>query len=86
VARARNQLGLVGENNRAARLRAAARQCAPSTLPSASSVSAGGRQKRRNTLLLGTVGSLINSDLSIHECRRALSVPGKSVAGRRRRA
>jgi hypothetical protein len=58
VARSRNQLGLLGENNRAARLLEAARQCAPSTLPRASSVSAGGRQRRRNTLLLGTVGSL----------------------------
>jgi len=58
VTRPRNQLAPVVPRNRAARVRAAARQCAPSTLPSASSVSAGGRHKRRNTLFVGMWDSL----------------------------
>jgi hypothetical protein len=58
VARSRNQLALGGQKNRAARLFAAVRQCAPNTLPNASSVSAGGRHRRRNPLFVFTLGSL----------------------------
>lgn len=58
MARPRSQLPSGGTNSRAVRVRAAARQCAPSTWARASRVSAGGRQSRRNTLLLGTLNSL----------------------------
>jgi len=58
MARPRSQLPSAGVNSRAVRVRAAARQCAMSTWPRVSRVSAGGRQSRRNTLLLGTLGSL----------------------------
>ena len=60
------QLPLAGQNDRAARLVAAARQCAPSTLPRASRVSAGGRHRRRNPLFVNTEG-LLTLDRSFPE-------------------